>query len=69
MYPKGDKYKGVTMESASWIRFEEERTSNSEKETLYKVTMSALDSLTKPSGEEKLKAMLIEVNEMRKATK
>lgn len=69
MYPKGDKYKGVTMESASWIQFEEERTSNSEKEALYEITMAALNNLTQPSGEEKLKAMLIEVNEMRKATK
>ena len=69
MYPKGDKYKGATIESISWIRYEEERTSNSEKEALYKLTMNALSNLTKPSGEEKLKAMLIEVNEMRKATK
>lgn len=69
MYPKGDKYKGVTFESVSWIRYDEERTSNSEKETLYDVTMNALSNLTKPNGEEKLKAMLREVDEMRRATK
>lgn len=69
MYPKGDKYKGVTLESTSWIQYEKERTSSTEKEALYEITMHALSNLTKPNSEEKLKKILIEVNEMRKATK
>lgn len=39
------------------------------KEELYAITMHALENLASPSGEEKLKAMLLEVNDMRKATK
>lgn len=69
MYPKGDKYEGTTIESVNWIRYSEQRTSQTEKEELYDLAMYALDQLTTPSNEEKLKKMLIEVSDMRKATK
>lgn len=69
MYPKGEKYKGRTIESTTWISYSEQRTTNAEKERLYSLTMYALENLASPSEEEKLKSMLLEVNNMRKATK
>lgn len=69
MYPKGDKYRGRTSESMIWIKYSQERTTNAEKEELYLLTMNALENLASTSSENKLKSMLIEVNEMRKATK
>ena len=69
MYPKGEKYQGTTIESTNWMRYSEQRTTSAQKEELYAITMHALENLASPSGEEKLKAMLLEVNDMRKATK
>ena len=69
MYPKGEKYQGITAESTTWMRYSEQRTTSAQKEELYAITMHALENLASPSGEEKLKAMLLEVNDMRKATK
>ena len=66
---KGEKYQGTTIESTSWMRYSEQRTTSAQKEELYAITMHALENLASPSGEEKLKAMLLEVNDMRKATK
>ena len=67
--PIGEKYKGTTLTTEDWIAYEEERTSTAEKDRLYSLTMHALDQLSKPEKEEKLKAMLNEVIEMRKVTK
>ena len=67
--PIGEKYKGTTLTTDSWIGYEEERTSTGEKNRLYSLTMYALEQLSKPEKEEKLKAMLNEVIEIRRATK
>lgn len=67
--PIGEKYKGTTLTTDDWIGYEEERTSSAEKKRLYSLTMHALDQLSKPEKEEKLKVMLNEVIEMRRATK
>jgi len=69
MYPKGNKYKGVTFESVSWLSYTQERTTTAQNEELYSLAMYALKDLANTVNEDKLKRMLIEVNEIRKATK
>lgn len=69
LYPIGEKYKGTTLNTVEWIGYDELRTSKTEKDRLYSLTMYALDNLSKPEYNEKLKAMLNEVIEIRKGTK
>ena len=69
LYPVGEKYQGVTSNTDDWIRYEEERTSQAEVDTMYGLVMTALDKLSQPEKEAKLKSMLQEVIEMRRATK
>lgn len=69
MYPKGNKYKGVTFESVNWLSYTQERTTTAQNQELYSLTMYALQDLANTVNEDKLKRMLIEVNEIRKATK
>jgi hypothetical protein len=69
LYPVESKYKGVTYITDDWIGYDAERTSNAESNKVYNLTMDALNNLSKPEKEERLKSMLVELSEMRKAMK
>lgn len=69
MYPKGNKYKGVTSESTNWLSYTQERTTNAQNDELYSLAMYSLKDLANTVNENKLKNMLTEVNEIRRATK
>ncbi len=67
LYLIPEKYKGMTSSGKNRIGYEEKRTSNAEEENTYNVTMTLLEDLAQDDNYRN--KMLIELNEMKRATK